>query len=81
MRKQGRRKGGPPSKQPEESDRMERSEKRVFGNVRWMEIGEMLKKASANGKKAVGQLTFEGERLDALSVRRWRERTLGEGGG
>lgn len=47
------------------------------GEVRWMEIRDYLKRASDNGKKPVKQITFEGERFDALSVRRWRDRVLG----
>jgi hypothetical protein len=31
---------------------------------------------SDDGKKSVKQIIFEGERLDALSVRRWREKVL-----
>ena len=46
--------------------------------VRWMEIRDYLKRESDNGKKAVKQIVFEGERLDVMSVRRWRERALGQ---
>ena len=46
------------------------------GEVRWMEIRDYLKHASDNGKKAVKQIVFEGERFDVMSVRRWREKAL-----
>ncbi len=47
------------------------------GEVRWMEVRDWLKRASDHGKKPVKQIVFEGERFDAMSVRRWREKTLG----
>ena len=47
------------------------------GEVRWMEVRDWLKRASGGGKKSVKQIVFEGERLDVMSVRRWRERVLG----
>ena len=49
------------------------------GEVRWMEVRDWLKRASDNGKKAVRQIVFEGERFDVMSVRRWRDRVLGAG--
>ncbi len=49
------------------------------GEVRWMEIREYLKRESDDGKKAVKQIVFEGERFDVMSVRRWRDRALGKG--
>ncbi len=49
------------------------------GEVRWMEIRDYLKLKSDNGKKAVRQIAFEGERFDVMSVRRWREKALGQG--
>ena len=61
-----------------ESERDGGGEKRVFENVRWMEIGELLRRESDNGEKAVKQIVFEGERLDAMSVRRWRGKVLGK---
>ncbi len=45
--------------------------------IRWMEIREYLKRKSNDGKKAVKQIVFEGERFDVMSVRRWREKALG----
>ncbi|HZH29222.1 MAG TPA: TIR domain-containing protein [Pyrinomonadaceae bacterium] len=48
------------------------------GEVRWMEVRDWLKRASDNGKKPVKQIIFEGERLDVMSVRRWRKRALGQ---
>lgn len=47
------------------------------GEVRWMEVRDWLKRESDNGKKAVKQIVFEGERFDVMSVRRWRESVLG----
>jgi hypothetical protein len=46
------------------------------GQVRWMEISDWLKQASDGGKYNVHQIVFNGERMDVLSVRRWRELTL-----
>jgi small GTP-binding protein len=53
-------------------------EKKTFAEVRWMEIGGLLRSESENGKKPVKQITFNGERLDAQSVRRWRDKALGK---
>jgi hypothetical protein len=61
---------------PEDRERGIGVEKKTFADVRWMEIGELLKKESNNGKKPVKQIVFTGERLDALSVRRWRDEVL-----
>jgi len=41
-----------------------------------MEIGELLRNESDNGKKRVNQIVFKDDRLDALSVSRWRDRVL-----
>ncbi len=46
------------------------------GKVRWMEIRDYLKRESDNGKKLVKQIVFAGERLDVMSVRRWRDKAL-----
>jgi GTPase SAR1 family protein len=46
------------------------------GDIRWMDVSAYLKRESNNGKKAVKQIVFEGERLDVMSVRRWRDRVL-----
>ena len=46
------------------------------GTIRWMEVRDWLKEASDNGKKAVRQIVFEGERFDVMSVRNWRDRIL-----
>jgi small GTP-binding protein len=48
------------------------------GEVRWMEVRDWLKRASDNGKKSVKQIVFEGERLDVMSVRRWRDKALSQ---
>lgn len=60
----------------EDRERGFATEKNAFANVRWMEIGELLKKESDDGKKPVKQIEFIGERLDALSVRKWRKAML-----
>jgi hypothetical protein len=41
-----------------------------------MEIGELLRKESVNGTNPGRQIVFKGERLDAESVLRWREKIL-----
>jgi small GTP-binding protein len=51
-------------------------EKRVFEEVRWMEIGEPLRKELAGGAETITQIVFKGERLDAQSVLRWRDKAL-----
>jgi small GTP-binding protein len=48
------------------------------GEVRWMEVREYLRRASNNGRKSVRQIVFDGERFDVMSVRRWRDRVLGQ---
>jgi hypothetical protein len=50
------------------------------GEVRWMEVRDWLKRASDNGKKPVKQIIFEGERFTVMSVRKWREKVLGQAG-
>ncbi|HEX7318110.1 MAG TPA: DUF4365 domain-containing protein [Pyrinomonadaceae bacterium] len=50
------------------------------GEVRWMEVRDLLRRESDGGRKAVRQIVFEGERLDVMSVRRWRDRMLTDGG-
>ncbi|UCC32200.1 MAG: DUF4365 domain-containing protein, partial [Phycisphaerales bacterium] len=48
------------------------------GEIRWMEVRDWLKRESDNGKKPVKQIIFDGERFDVMSVRRWRDRVLGQ---
>ena len=43
------------------------------GEIRWMDVSAYLKRESAGGK-AVMQIIFKGERLDAVSVQNWRKR-------
>jgi hypothetical protein len=43
-----------------------------------MEVRDYLKRESDNGKKPVKQIIFKGERLDVMSVRRWRDKALGK---
>ena len=59
---------------PEDSERSAQREKKSFADVRWMEVGGPLRELSTNGSKDVKQIEFKGERLDAESVRRWRDR-------
>ena len=40
-------------------------------------LNDWLEGESDDGKKAVKQIVFEGERFDVMSVRRWREEALG----
>lgn len=47
------------------------------GDIRWMEVRDFLRRESENGKRTVTQIVFEGERLDVMSVRLWREWVLG----
>ena len=51
-------------------------ERLVFADVRWMEIGALLRERSSNGTRQVHQIVFEGERLDAESVLLWRDRAI-----
>ena len=46
------------------------------GEILWMEIRDWLKRGSVDGTKPVNHGAFEDERLDAMSVRRWRGRAL-----
>jgi small GTP-binding protein len=46
------------------------------GEVRWMEVRDYLRRESNGGKKTINQIVFEGERLDVMSVRRWRDKLL-----
>jgi small GTP-binding protein len=51
------------------------------GELRWMDVRGWLKQASDNGKKPVKQVAFVSERLDVMSVRRWRDKALGKTSG
>ncbi len=53
--------------------------KNAEGEIRWMEIGDWLRRESENVRKRVRRIVFEGERFDVMSVRRWRDRVLGMG--
>lgn len=46
------------------------------GKIRWMEVRDWLREATDGGKKQVHQIEFDGDRLDVMSVRRWRDRAL-----
>jgi len=48
------------------------------GEVRWMEVRDYLRRESDGGKKTVKQIVFDGERLDVMSVRRWRDKVLSQ---
>jgi hypothetical protein len=45
------------------------------GSIRWMDVSASFKREAAGGN-LVRQIVFEGERFDAVSVQRWRERVL-----
>jgi hypothetical protein len=49
------------------------------GETRWMEVRDHLRREADNGRKSVRQIVFEGERLDVMSVRRWRDQALAGG--
>jgi hypothetical protein len=57
-------------------ERAARKDRLEFAEVRWMEITGYLRRESDNGKKSVKQIVFQGERLDAMSVRRLRAKAL-----
>ena len=42
-----------------------------------MEVRDLLKRATDNGRTPVKQIVFAGARFDVMSVRRWREKVLG----
>src|SRR5690348_16726938 len=44
-----------------------------FSEIRWMEISDVLRRESKNGTKPVKKIIFRGQRLDALSIRKWPE--------
>ncbi len=46
------------------------------GEIRWRDVSAFLRGESDNGRKAVKQILFEGERLDVMSVRRRRYTAL-----
>ncbi|NJL29007.1 MAG: hypothetical protein HC897_14525 [Thermoanaerobaculia bacterium] len=43
--------------------------------IRWMDVSAALKRETARGKP-VKQIVFEGERFDAATLVRWRDRIL-----
>ena len=63
---------------PDKADELRVGSKEHFAEIRWMEIGKLLKIASDNGKKPVKQIVFKGERLDAMGVRYWKDKVLGQ---
>ena len=48
------------------------------GAIRWMNVSSYLNRESNDGKGPVNQIVFEGEQLDAMSVRRWRDEVFGQ---
>ena len=55
-------------------------EKTEFAEVRWMEISSVLRDARAKSKTGeVKQIEFRGERLDRVSIEKWKRRVLGAG--
>ena len=63
---------------PEEDERDHRgsSAENRFASVRWMEVKEVLRKRTDNGKKTVKMLEFEGEELDQRAILTCRRRIL-----
>jgi hypothetical protein len=61
---------------PEDSDDLRSGGKERFADIRWMEVGELLRRESKGGTQPVKQIEFQGERLDAMSVRGWRDKAL-----
>ena len=58
---------------PEESEELRGGGKERFAEIRWMEIGEVLRRESVGGTRAVSKIVFQGERLDTMAVRGWRD--------
>lgn len=48
------------------------------GETRWMEVRDWLKRETKGGTRTVKQIIFDGERLDVMSVRSWRDKSLGQ---
>jgi hypothetical protein len=46
------------------------------GEVLWMEVGDVLKRATANDQKPLSFILFDGQRFDVMTVRRWRAGAL-----
>jgi AAA domain, putative AbiEii toxin, Type IV TA system/Domain of unknown function (DUF4365)/AAA domain len=46
------------------------------GEIRWMDVRDYLRRESGNRKRAIRHITFNGQRFDVMSVRRWREDAL-----
>jgi len=59
---------------PDDADELRGAAKVRFANIRWMEIGDLLRRESKGGAEPVKHIVFQGERLDTMSVRGWRER-------
>lgn len=51
-----------------------------YGGIEWMEIREPLRRQRETGPWPARELDFAGERLDVMSIRRWRDRELEQGG-
>jgi hypothetical protein len=66
---------------PDEEDERHGRDRRPFADIRWMEIGDLLRRQSDNGRNEVKQIVFAGERLDVMSVRRVRKEILSGGQG
>ena len=63
---------------PEKTNTLVRDSEERFEDIRWMNFGEALRRESDHGAKQVRQIVFVGERLDAMSVRGWRDTELGQ---
>jgi hypothetical protein len=49
------------------------------GEIRWVDVRDYLRRESENGRNAVRQIVFAGQRFDVMSVRRWRDAELRAG--
>jgi small GTP-binding protein len=48
------------------------------GETRWMEVRDWLKRETERATMTVKQIIFDGERLDVMSVRSWRDKLLAQ---
>jgi Domain of unknown function (DUF4365) len=63
---------------PNDDHDLRSGRKMHFADIRWMEIGQLLRRESENGTRPVKQIVFQGQRLDAMSVRHCRGQALGQ---
>jgi hypothetical protein len=56
-----------------EPDDLRGGAKERFADIRWMKIGDLLLRESESGTRPVNQIVFQGQRLDTMAVRGWRD--------